>query len=99
MYMSLISLVICAAILYTVVSIVKRNKTAKLFLYFLISCTVVPFYSVGRVDGTDFNLWFPLGFVMVLIAILYNKNRDRAKIEASLTGFLCSVLLMIILYR
>lgn len=62
----------------------------KIFLYFLISTYIAPIYSHGTEEGV-FELWLPLGFIIILFYFLRSKTRHSSKIKASILG-LCIAL-------
>jgi hypothetical protein len=47
---------------------------------------VAPLYSRYTEQDGKFELWFPLGFVLVMIYMYANKKTHPAKLKASLLG-------------
>ncbi|MFE8699984.1 hypothetical protein ACFYKX_05025 [Cytobacillus sp. FJAT-54145] len=62
-----------------------EDRKYTIFLYFLISTYIAPLYSRSTENG-DFELWFPLGFTVVILYLLRHKKYHSAKMKASLLG-------------
>ncbi|WP_102028865.1 hypothetical protein [Salirhabdus sp. Marseille-P4669] len=71
-----------------------NNRYATLFFYFLISTFVAPLYSYYS-DERSFELWFPIGFTLILLYIVANKDFHASKIKASLLGFAIAIFRLI----
>ncbi|GGH87311.1 amino acid permease [Pullulanibacillus pueri] len=75
-----------------------KERRFTLYLYFLISCTNVPLYQKDDVHDV-FRLWFPLGFVFVLLYLLWTGKQPKVKFKASLMGFAVALLLLVMEYN
>ncbi|RDI42167.1 hypothetical protein [Falsibacillus pallidus] len=98
--LGLLSLMAFACLVFLFIGWAKRlenNKTI-LFLYFLGSCLIYPVYSVTRVHG-QFRLWFPVGFLIVLVYLIFNKNKNKSKFAASILGLSFAAFTMLVLYN
>ncbi|MCT2538137.1 hypothetical protein NC661_11120 [Aquibacillus koreensis] len=73
----------------------KRNFF-KIFIYFFISTWIAPIFSWGNKTGT-FELYIPLGFIVVLIYLLNSRGYHPSKMKASVLG-LCIALYRIVLH-
>ncbi|SHS90681.1 Uncharacterised protein [Mycobacteroides abscessus subsp. abscessus] len=76
-----------------------ENRSFTVFIYFLVSTNIGPLFSTSTKDGGDFTLWFPLGFVMVLIYLYVSKRQHPAKIKASALGLCVAIIKMIHAYN
>ena len=73
-----------------IILLVKWSKELEtrrftVFLYFLISTYIAPFYSRNTKDGI-FELWFPFGFIIVFFYLLGSKRNHPSKMKASILG-------------
>lgn len=75
-----------------------ENRRFTIFLYFLISSYIAPLYSQSTKDGGQFQLWFPLGFVVILFYLYANKRNHPVKMKASLLGLAVAVYKLIKVY-
>ncbi|MBP3951854.1 hypothetical protein [Bacillus suaedae] len=84
-------------IIYLLVRWGKELETGrhKLLFYFLISAFVTPIYSHSTQEGV-FELWVPLGFIIIFFYLARGKSNHPAKMKASLLG-LCLAIYQIIL--
>jgi hypothetical protein len=66
----------------------KQLETRRytVFIYFLISTHIGPIFSKDTKEGT-FELWVPLGFIVVFIYLLLSKRNHPSKMKASILGF------------
>ncbi|OAT81887.1 hypothetical protein A6P54_10255 [Bacillus sp. MKU004] len=74
-------------ILFFLVRWSKQLETGryKVFIYFLISTHIGPVFSKDTKEGT-FELWFPLGFIVVLFYMFLSKRKHPSKLKASILG-------------
>lgn len=72
-----------------------ESRRFTVYFYFLISTYVAPIFSRSTKEGV-FQLWVPLGFIVVLIYLFCNKRIHPSKIKASILG-LCIALYRLIL--
>ncbi|TYS89911.1 hypothetical protein FZC88_10000 [Rossellomorea aquimaris] len=90
--------IIALIIIYLLIRWSKQLETRRytVFIYFLISTNVGPIFSLGRKEGV-FELWVPLGFIVVFIYLLFSKGNHPSKMKASILG-LCVALYQLILH-
>ena len=94
------SLPITIASIIIIILLVKWSKQLEtrrrftVFLYFLISTYITPIFSRSTKDGT-FELWIPLGFIIVFFYLSGNERNHPAKMKASVLG-LCVALYQLI---
>ena len=53
--------------------------------YFLISAYIMPIYSRYS-EGSEFQLWFPAGFVVIFLYLLRSERYHRSKMKACILG-------------
>ena len=89
--------VIAILIIFLLVRWSKQLETRHftVFFYFLISTYIAPIFSFNTKDGV-FELWLPLGFLVVFFYLFHSKRNHPSKIKASILG-LCIALYQIIL--
>ncbi|WP_251550450.1 hypothetical protein [Neobacillus muris] len=89
--------IIAAIILFLLMKWGKEleNRRFTLFFYFLISSYIAPLYSRYTETGGLFQIWFPLGFVLVTAYLHAYKRSHPAKIKASLLGLILAIYLLI----
>lgn len=95
-----ISIMILAIIvIFLLVRWSKQLETRRytLFFYFLISTYIAPIFSYATNAG-DFQLWIPLGFIIVFVYLLRSKRNHPAKMKASILGFCIAVYKLIVQY-
>ena len=65
----------------------KQLKTRRytIFIYFFISTYITPIYSHSSDEG-EFQLWFPLGFVLVFFYLFRSEKYHPSKMKASFLG-------------
>ncbi|WP_025784583.1 hypothetical protein [Sporosarcina sp. D27] len=75
----------------------KQLETRRftVFLYFLVSTFIAPIYSQSTINGV-FELWIPLGFIVVLVYLNGSKRYHPSKVKASILG-LCIALYQLVL--
>ncbi|MBD3109614.1 hypothetical protein IEO70_14800 [Bacillus sp. AGMB 02131] len=62
-----------------------ETRRYNIFFHFLISTITTPVFSASREDGV-FQLWLPLGFIIVCLHLFRGKSYHPAKLKASLLG-------------
>ncbi|WP_071394846.1 hypothetical protein [Bacillus tuaregi] len=67
------------------------------FFYFLISTYISPIYSQSTDDGI-FEIWIPLGFIMVILYLFLNERYHPAKMKASILGLSIAIYRLISIY-
>jgi len=89
--------IIAIIIIFLLVRWSKQLETRRftIFFYFLISTYITPVFSRNTKDGV-FELWLPLGFIIVLIYLIRSKRNHPSKIKASILG-LCIALFQLVL--
>lgn len=75
----------------------KQLETRRftVFFYFLVSTFIVPLLYIN-IKEVFFELWVPLGFIVVLLYMFRMKRYHPAKMKASILGF-CIVIYQLIL--
>ena len=73
----------------------KRRFTV--FLYFLISTYIAPVFYRSTEEGV-FELWIPLGFIVIFFYLFRNKRNHPSKVKASLLGFSIALYQLILQY-
>ncbi|WML39756.1 hypothetical protein RCG19_21710 [Neobacillus sp. OS1-2] len=76
-----------------------ENRSFTVFLYFLVSIYTAPIYSQSMSNGGKFELWVPLGFIVVWVYQYANKKNHPAKMKASLVGLAVALCKLIDVYR
>ena len=89
--------IIAIIILFFLVRWSKQLETRRftVFFYFLISTYIAPIYTDITKEGI-FQLWFPLGFIVVFFYLFFSKRNHPSKMKASILG-LCIALYRLIL--
>ncbi len=86
-------------IIYLLVKWRKQLETRRftIFLYFLVSSWIIPVVSVVSVGMADHvaQIWFPVGFVVILFYLRHDEKYHSAKMKASALGF-CVALYQVI---
>ncbi|EKN70134.1 hypothetical protein BABA_07146 [Neobacillus bataviensis LMG 21833] len=97
----IITFVIFAVILYLLWRWSKEleNRSFTIFLYFMISTYTAPIFSRSTSNGDHFELWVPLGFIIILVYLVANKKNHPAKMKASLLGLAVGIYKLIEIYR
>lgn len=70
----------------------KQLETRRftVFFYFLISTSITPVFSRSTTEGV-FQLWIPIGFIVVFLYLLRNKRSHPSKMKASILGLLIAL--------
>nr|WP_251025894.1 hypothetical protein [Bacillus sp. ISL-47] len=90
--------VIAIIIMFFLVRWSKQLETRRfsVFFYFLISTYIAPIFSHSTKEGI-FQLWIPLGFIVVFFYLFRSKRNHPSKMKASILG-LCIALYQIFLH-
>lgn len=91
--------IIAIIIIFFLVRWSKQLETRRftVFFYFLISTYIVPIFSRSTEEGV-FELWIPLGFIVVFFYLFRNKRNHPSKVKASLLGFSIALYQLILQY-
>lgn len=73
----------------------KRRFTV--FLYFLISTYIAPIYSHITKEGV-FQIWIPLGFIVVFFYLFRSDRYHPSKMKASILGLCIALYRLILIY-
>ena len=95
------SLYITIMAIITIILLVRWSKQLEtrrftVFFYFLISTYIAPVYSQHTESGV-FEIWLPVGFIVIFLYLHGNKRCRPAKVKASILGF-CIALYQLILH-
>ncbi|MGM0854051.1 MAG: hypothetical protein ACQEWI_15820 [Bacillota bacterium] len=84
--------IISIIIIYFLVRWSKQLETRRytVFIYFLISTHVGPIFSRDTKEGT-FELWVPLGFIVVFLYFLFSKSKHPSKMKACILGLCVAI--------
>jgi len=69
----------------------------KVFFYFLISAYITPVFTLGTEDGV-FELWIPLGFIIVFLYLFGSKSNHPSKMKASILGLCIAIYQLVLQY-
>lgn len=74
-------------IIYLLVKWSKELETRRftVFIYFLVSAYIIPIFSYYSTDS-EFELWLPVGFILVFFYLRRPDKYHFAKMKASLLG-------------
>ncbi|CAH0309278.1 hypothetical protein SRABI96_04917 [Peribacillus sp. Bi96] len=89
--------IIAIIIIFFLVRWSKQLETRRftIFFYFLISTYIAPIFSRSTKEGV-FQLWIPLGFILVFFYLFCSKRNHPSKMKACILG-LCIALYQLIL--
>jgi uncharacterized membrane protein YoaK (UPF0700 family) len=73
----------------------EGQSTLKLFLYFIVSCAIIPVYASYTENKGDFELWVPAGFIAVIMYIVIMNKQHPLKYKASLLGLAVAGILLL----
>lgn len=92
--------IIAAIILFLLVRWSKQLETRRftVFFYFFISTSITPIFSSGTREGV-FELWIPLGFLVVLFYLFRSKRNHPSKMKASILGLSIAIYQLILQYN
>lgn len=91
--------IIAIIIIYLLVRWSKQLETRRftVFFYFLISTYIAPIFSRNTKEGV-FELWFPLGFIIVFFYLFRSKRNHPSKMKASILGLCIAIYQLILQY-
>lgn len=91
--------IIVVVIIFLLVRWSKPLETRRftVFFYFLFSTTITPIYSSYTAKGS-FQLWIPIGFIMMFLYLFGRKRNHPAKVKASILGFSIAIYQLILKY-
>ncbi|PYZ96586.1 hypothetical protein CR205_12815 [Alteribacter lacisalsi] len=86
-------------IIFLLVKWSKQLETRRftVFFYFLISTAIVPTYSRNTEEGI-FELWIPVGFIVVFLYLIRSERYHPAKLKASVLGLCIAIYQLVFLY-
>lgn len=89
--------IIAIIIIFFLVRWSKQLETRRftIFFYFLISTYITPIFSRSTKEGV-FQLWIPLGVILVFLYLFRSKRNHPSKMKACILG-LCIALYQLIL--
>ncbi|MGE6575728.1 hypothetical protein ACQKFM_12450 [Paenibacillus xylanexedens] len=92
-------MIIAIIIIFILVRWSKQLETRRftVFFYFLISTFITPIYSQSTSEGV-FQLWIPLGFIMVFLYLIRSERNHPSKMKASILGFPIALYQLILQY-
>ncbi|WIV17210.1 hypothetical protein QPK24_12170 [Paenibacillus polygoni] len=92
--------IIAAIILFLLVRWSKQLETRRftVFFYFFISTSITPIYSRGTRESV-FELWIPLGFLVVLFYLFRSERNHPSKMKASFLGLSIAIYQLILQYN
>ena len=84
--------IMAIVIIYLLVKWSKQLETGgiKVFIYFMVSTYIIPVFSYSSPEN-DFQLWFPIGFILVLLYLLRRESYHSAKMKASVLGLVVAI--------
>jgi|GEM_PF-1001893 len=91
--------IIGIVILFFLVRWSKQLETRRftVFFYFLISTSIIPIFSRNTSEGI-FQLWIPLGFIVIFLYLLRSERNHPSKMKASILGFSIAIYQLILQY-
>ncbi|WP_336781022.1 hypothetical protein [Paenibacillus illinoisensis] len=91
--------IILIVIIFLLVRWGKPLETRRftVFFYFLFSTTIIPIYSSYTAKGY-FQLWIPIGFIMMFLYLFGGRRNHPAKVKASILGFSIAIYQLILKY-
>ncbi|AGK54518.1 hypothetical protein [Bacillus sp. 1NLA3E] len=91
--------IIAIIIIFLLVRWSKQLETRRftVFFYFLISTYIAPIFSRSTKEGV-FQLWIPLGFIVVFFYLFGSKRIHPSKMKASILGFSIALYQLILQY-
>lgn len=92
-------MVITIIIIFFLVRWSKQLETRRftVFFYFLISTSITPIFSRATTEGV-FQLWIPIGFMVVFSYLYRSKRNHSSKMKASILGLLIALYQLIFQY-
>lgn len=91
--------IIAIIIIFFLVRWSKQLETRRftIFFYFLISSYIAPIYSRSTKEGV-FQLWIPLGFIVVFFYLFRSERNHPSKMKASILGLSIALYSLILQY-
>ncbi|MEK4662296.1 hypothetical protein MHH93_10380 [Priestia sp. FSL H7-0729] len=91
--------IIAIIIIFILVRWSKQLETRRftVFFYFLIGTFITPIYSQSTTKGV-FELWIPLGFIVVFLYLIRSERNHPSKMKASILGFSLAIYQLILKY-
>ena len=91
--------IIVITIIFLLVRWSKQLETRRftIFFYFLISTYITPIFSHSTKEGI-FQLWVPLGFLVVFFYLFRSERNHPAKMKASILGLSIAIYQLILQY-
>jgi len=91
--------IIAIIVIFLLVKWSKELETRRftIYFYFLISTYIAPIFSRSTKDGI-FQLWIPLGFIVVFFYLFRSEKNHPAKMKASILGFSIALYNIILQY-
>lgn len=91
--------IIAIIIIFFLVRWSKQLETRRytVFFYFLISTSITPIYSRATTEGV-FQLWIPIGFIVVFLYLLGSNRYHPSKMKASILGLFMALYQLIFQY-
>lgn len=92
--------IIAIIIIFLLVKWSKQLETRRftIFFYFLVSSSyITPIFSRSTKEGV-FQLWVPLGFIVVFLYLLRSDRNHPAKMKASILGLSIALYRLFLLY-
>ena len=91
--------IISIIIIFFLVRWSKQLETRRytVFFYFLISTYITPIYSLSTKNDV-FQLWIPLGFIIVFFYLFRNERSHPSKMKASILGLFIAIYNIILQY-
>jgi len=94
LHFTIISIIIIFFLIRWSKQLEKRRFTV--FIYFIISTYITPIYSRSSREG-DFQLWIPMGFILVFFYLYRSERYHSSKMKACILG-LCIAFYQLILH-
>jgi hypothetical protein len=91
--------IIALIVIFLLVRWSKQLETRRftIFFYFLISTYITPIFSHSTNEGV-FQLWIPLGFIIVFFYLFRSERNHPSKMKASILGFCIALYQLILQY-
>ncbi|MCR8852616.1 MULTISPECIES: hypothetical protein [Lysinibacillus] len=91
--------IIAIIVIFLLVKWSKQLETRRfsIYFYFLISTYIAPIFSRSTKDGI-FQLWIPLGFIVVFFYLFRSEKNHPAKMKASILGLSIALYNLILQY-
>lgn len=92
-------MIIAIIIIFFLVRWSKQLETRRftVFFYFLISTYIAPIFSHSTKEGV-FQLWVPLGFIVVFLYLFGSKRNHPSKMKSCILGLCIAIYKLILQY-